>query len=249
MPQFSRKNATVAGATLSVKAVVDTHARSYAVRCVDWGRLAYEEALVRQRELVRSRLAGSAVDTIVCVEHPPTITLGRHAPATDVLLDHDELSARGISLVRTDRGGRATYHGPGQAVIYPVVELEPLGLGVKGWVCLLESILIETLSAYGIAGQREAGRPGIYVGPAKVASVGLRVVRGISYHGVSINVAPDVSGFETIVTCGVGGQRVTSLALLGASGASREEVSRRFSGRLAAALEAAAARTSPGSCR
>ncbi len=226
----------------------NTRSASYVVGRVSWGRLAYGEALERQRRLVEARLLGEVADTIAAVEHPPTITLGRHAPAADVRLSPGDLAQRGICLVRTDRGGRATYHGPGQAVIYPVVALEPLRLGVKNWVCLLEKTIIDTLAAYGIAGQRQPGRPGIYVGSAKIASVGLRVVRGISYHGVSINVAADLSGFDAIVTCGVSGQPLTSLALQGANRATVEEVSRRFALGLSAELEAVAARARSSGC-
>jgi lipoyl(octanoyl) transferase len=203
-----------------------------------WGKLAYGESLARQHRYVDLRRRGSIVDTIVSVEHPPTITLGRHAPTDDILFDRGELAARGIELVRTDRGGRATYHGPGQAVVYPIVAITERALGVKRWVALLEDALLETLAATGVSARCVAGRPGLWAGEAKIASVGLRVARGVSYHGVSLNVGLDVSGFDCIVTCGVVGQRVTSIAAESGATPPVEQVSARLSRAIADRLEA-----------
>lgn len=179
---------------------------------IAWGRLDYGAALERQLQLWDRRLSGLTTDTLVIVEHEPVITLGRHAPQDDILLDRATLDARGIAVVRSDRGGRATYHGPGQAVVYPIVGIAERGMGVKDWVAMLEGALGETLKSYGIEGRTIRGRPGIWVGDAKIASLGLRVARGVSYHGVSINVERRaVEGFAHIVTCGVADQRVTSI--------------------------------------
>jgi lipoate-protein ligase B len=177
-----------------------------------WGCVPYAEALARQLELVAARQAGTPPDTLVAVEHSPTITLGRHASAGDVLLDRRALAARGIALVRSDRGGRATYHGPGQAVVYPIVDVAARGLGAKAWVALLEDSILEVLGGLGVAGQRHPGSPGVWAGGGKIASLGLRIARGVSYHGVSLNVELDVSAFDYILTCGVAGERVTSVA-------------------------------------
>ena len=125
---------------------------------VDWGRLSYRSALARQRAAAADRRAGRCGDLIVRVEHPPTITLGRHAPSDDLLLDERVLARRGIDVVRSDRGGRATYHGPGQVVVYPIVAIGDLGLGVRAWVELLEQALLETLRAFAIDGHLVAGR-------------------------------------------------------------------------------------------
>jgi lipoate-protein ligase B len=181
-------------------------------RVVAWGRLDYSAALARQLELWEQRRAGRVPDTLAVVEHGPVITLGRHAPRDDILLDHAALQARGIAVARSDRGGRATYHGPGQAVVYPIVGIAERGMGVKDWVALLEAALTETLKSYGVEGRTVEGRPGIWVGDGKIASLGLRVARGVSYHGVSINVERrSVEGFAYIVTCGIADQRVTSI--------------------------------------
>jgi lipoate-protein ligase B len=187
------------------------------VKVARWGRVEYAEARRRQVELVERRARGEAADLIVVVEHPAVITLGRHAPADDILCDREALARAGIALVRSDRGGRATYHGPGQAVIYPIVAIAEHGLGVKSWVALLEDSLLETLCGFGVTGRRICGQPGIWTGEgdvasSKIASIGLRVTRGVSYHGVSINVTRESkSGFAHIVTCGIRDQKVTSI--------------------------------------
>jgi lipoyl(octanoyl) transferase len=181
-----------------------------------WGEVPYDEALARQLDLHARRLAGEAPDTLVLVSHPATFTLGRQAPEADIVLDQAELSRRGIAVARSDRGGRATYHGPGQVVLYPIVAIAELGLGVKDWVCLLESALIDTLADYGVEGHRREGTAGIWTGAdeateSKIASLGLRVARGVSYHGVALNTGLDASVFDCIVTCGVRGERVTTI--------------------------------------
>ena len=188
-----------------------------------WGEVRYEDALARQLDLHARRVCGAAPDTLVLVTHPPTFTLGRRAPEDDVVLDRVELARRGVAVVRSDRGGRATYHGPGQVVLYPIIGIADRGLGVKDWVCLLESALIDTLADYGVRGQRHPATAGIWTvaeptdasaarGEAKIASLGLRVSRGVSYHGVALNTGLDASIFDCIVTCGVRGERVTTLA-------------------------------------
>jgi len=202
-----------------------------------WGRLSYEEALERQIRTAAERRAGRCGDLVVAVEHPPTVTLGRHAPAGDILLDQRLLADRGIALVRSDRGGRATYHGPGQAVVYPIVAIGELGLGVRAWVELLERALLATLKEHGIAGRLIAGQPGVWTERGKIASIGLRIAEGISYHGVSLNVGLDVSGFDCIVACGVPGQKVTSIAAESATVPSLEELSERLCRTIADEIE------------
>ena len=199
---------------------------------VAWGFLDYALALDRQRELWQRRVRGEGRDTIAIVEHPAVVTLGRHAPSTDILASEAALRQQSIAVVRSDRGGRATYHGPGQAVVYPIVAIGARGIGVKSWVDLLESALLQTLDSFGIHGLICAGRPGAWVQGKKIASIGLRISRGVSYHGVSLNVDKRaLDGFAHIVTCGMAGQPVTSLAdeLGGDASAVRvENVAARF---------------------
>lgn len=174
--------------------------------------MPYKAALERQQVLADERARGVGTDRICAVEHPPTVTLGLNAPAEDILLDRAELARRGVEIVRADRGGRATYHGPGQAIVYPIVKIDELGLGARRWVSVLEDALRSVLQDFGVQARCRAGNPGLWVQNAKIASIGLRVRRGVSYHGVSLNVGLDVSGFDCIVTCGVAGQSVTSIA-------------------------------------
>ncbi|HEY2774151.1 MAG TPA: lipoyl(octanoyl) transferase LipB [Candidatus Binatia bacterium] len=180
-----------------------------------WGVVEYQAALARQLELHARRVAGQIGDVLVLVAHPPTFTLGRHAPEADIVLNRAELERRGIVVARSDRGGRATYHGPGQVVLYPIVSIADLGLGVKDWVCLLEGAVLATLAGFGVTGHRRASTAGIWTAPeggSKIASLGLRISRGTSYHGIAINTGLDASVFDCIVTCGVRGERVTTIA-------------------------------------
>ncbi len=182
------------------------------MRLSDWGSIGYAEALARQTTLA-SEVAGRQVpETIISCQHPPTITLGRHAPASDVLASARELGRRGIEMVRSDRGGRATFHGPGQAVVYPVVRLADHGLSVVSWVAMLEDLMALRLERSGIAVDKRPEGPGLWAGGGKIASIGLRVVRGVSYHGLAVNVSLDVSSFDCIVTCGAAAAAVTDIA-------------------------------------
>lgn len=220
--------------TANDASLVEAASGGESVRIEQWGVVAYEEAFRRQLELHARRVAGEVPDTLVVVFHPPTFTLGRHAPAEDVVLDEAELSGRGIAIARTDRGGRATYHGPGQVVLYPIVSLDDLGVGVKDWVCLLESALIDTLADYGIPGHRRPGTAGIWTGEdesaSKIASLGLRISRGVSYHGVALNTGLDASIFDGIVTCGVRGERVTTIAEMTGKRPDDDGVARKLAG-------------------
>lgn len=197
-----------------------------------WGTVAYDDAFCRQLELHRKRVAGEVADTLVIVSHPPTFTLGRHAPETDVVAEQEELARRGIVVTRSDRGGRATYHGPGQVVLYPIVSIEELGIGVKDWVCLLEGALLDTLADYGIHGHRRPATAGIWTGDddaaGKIASLGLRISRGVSYHGIALNTGLDASVFDGIVTCGVRGERVTTIEAMTGRAPDDDEVARRL---------------------
>ena len=209
-----------------------------AVRIEHWGSVPYGEALRRQRQLCRMVGDGLEPATVVSLEHPPTLTLGRHAPNSDIVVGGAELDRRGIELLRSDRGGRATYHGPGQAVVYPIVRLADFRLGVRSWVSLLEEAVVELLAGEGIRGRRRRETAGVWVGEDKISSIGLRIVRGVSYHGVSLNVDLDVSGFDCIVTCGAPGQTVTDMTTHGALPATATEVSGRLAQAIGESLEA-----------
>jgi lipoate-protein ligase B len=203
-----------------------------------WGRLGYLEALERQIALADAVAAGKCGDTLVLVEHPPTITLGRHASEADLVAAPAVRSARGIETVRSDRGGQATYHGPGQLVMYPIVNIARRCLGVKNWVWLLQQSLLDVVASYGATGVGRSDQPGVWVGGAKIASIGLRVARGVSYHGVALNVELDVSGFDCIVPCGVVGARITSLAAVSPGSPTVEDAAARLVGAISRRLEA-----------
>ena len=148
-------------------------------------------------------------DEIWLLEHPPVFTLGMNADPSHVL------GAGDIPVVRIDRGGQVTYHGPGQLVAYPLVDLRRAGLGVRDLVSALENAVIRLAAADGIEAATRAGAPGVYVGAAKLASVGIRIRRGASYHGLAVNVNMDLAPFARINPCGYAGLAMTQLASLG----------------------------------
>jgi lipoate-protein ligase B len=150
---------------------------------------------------------------VIATEHDPVVTLGRRAGAGDCLVPPAELARRGIAVRVTERGGLATYHGPGQLVLYPIVDVRPRG--VRRFVGLLEAAALAVVDAAGLAGETRPGTPGVWVGAAKVAAVGVRVSRGITSHGVAINLTNDVTPFAWILPCGVPDARAGALAGLG----------------------------------
>jgi lipoyl(octanoyl) transferase len=160
------------------------------------------------RDFTDHRGPGTA-DELWLLEHPPVFTLGQ-AGRTQHLLDTGD-----IPVLQVDRGGQVTYHGPGQLIAYPLLDLRRAGLGVKRLVALLEGAVIELLAGYGIGASTQAGAPGVYVETAKVASLGLRVRRGCSFHGLALNLDLDLEPFSRIDPCGHPGLAVTSLERLG----------------------------------
>lgn len=182
------------------------------LRFLDLGVIDYDAALLQQRELVRDRIAGRAPDTVLLVEHPPTITLGRAADRRHVLLAPDQLAARGVSLRESDRGGDVTFHGPGQLVGYPIVDLGCRGRDIHRYLRDLEQALIDALAELTIKAERVAGRTGVWVGDRKIAAIGVKVTRWVTSHGFALNVSPDLSGFTLIVPCGIRDRGVTSVS-------------------------------------
>lgn len=175
--------------------------------------VAYLEAVAAMEERVAAIRAGRAPERVWLVEHPPLYTAGTGARPAD-LLDPDRFPVHA-----TGRGGQYTYHGPGQRVAYVMLDLTRRGGDLRAYVCDLESWIIETLARFGIAGERRAGRIGIWVarpgGEAKIAAIGVRVRHWVSYHGIAINLDPDLSHFDGIVPCGIAEHGVTSIAAVG----------------------------------
>ncbi len=188
-------------------------ARTLAVRYP--GRLRYGEGVALQEELVRRRRDDLLDDTLLLLEHAHVITLGSSGRDRHVLHSRAELEARGIELHRAGRGGDATYHGPGQLVGYPILDLKPDRKDLHAYLRALEEVLLRTLAAFGIRGRRDSSATGVWVDEAKVAAIGIRVSSGwITSHGFALNVDTDLSYFGAIVPCGLAGRPVTSLARL-----------------------------------
>jgi lipoyl(octanoyl) transferase len=180
------------------------------------GRVPYADALAIQRSLVEDRRAGRIGDTLLLVEHPHVLTLGVRGDGgrSHILASDEMLASRGIEVHETGRGGDITYHGPGQIVGYPIVDLNPDRRDVHRYVRDLETVLIRTAADYGIAAGRIEGLTGVWVGNEKLAAIGVRIARWITSHGFAFNVATDLAQFDLIVPCGIADRGVTSLGRL-----------------------------------
>ncbi len=173
------------------------------------GRLEYGAALALQERLVAEVAAGETPEQVLLVEHDPVYTLGRGADAADL---GDAAQRLGVPVFRVGRGGGATYHGPGQLVAYPIVRLRAGGRDVHGYVRALERALVATCDRLGVAAHLRDGLTGVWAGEGKIASIGIGVRRGVAYHGLALNVCPDLSYFAAIVPCRMRAMPLTSLA-------------------------------------
>ncbi len=209
--------------------------RSFAAHWL--GRVAYAEAHALQERLLAARVAGAIGDTLLLLEHPPVVTFGRSAKATNVLVAPDELRARGVDLHETARGGDVTYHGPGQLVAYPIFDLRPDRCDVRRYVRDLARVMIDLAAAYGVGASfiegdaklvgvwAEEASPSAWAGdprseggarrPAKIGAIGVRISRWVTMHGFAFNVSTDLAAFGMIVPCGIREYGATSLAALG----------------------------------
>ena len=191
--------------------------------------LPYSPVLAWQEELVRARLAGSIPDTLLLLQHTPVITLGRRGRREHLLASDDLLARAGIELSAAPRGGDITWHGPGQLVAYPIVQLSR-GAGAHGHLDALQTAAIATARAFGVDARHDPRMSGAWCDGGKLAAIGFKVTRGVASHGLALNVNPDLAAFTLIHGCGLVGQPVTSLAeALGErSCPSMEEVARRM---------------------
>ncbi len=193
--------------------------------CLFLGRIGYAEATALQERLARClKERGDEGEHLLLLEHPPVITLGRSAREADVLLGEAELRALGVSVARTDRGGQVTYHGPGQLVGYPILNLYPDRRDVARYLRDVEEVLIRTLARFGIDAGRAPGLTGVWVGEEKIAAIGVHLSRWVTTHGFALNVTTDLSHFDLIVPCGLRKRSVTSMARLLARPVRLEEV-------------------------
>jgi lipoate-protein ligase B len=229
------------------------------------GRIDYRTAWQLQHDLVEARAAGAAPDTLLLLEHDAVLTLGRHADPANVLASGEELEARGIETIRVERGGEVTYHGPGQLVAYPIVQLAESGLLLRPFVHALEAAMVDTATSFGVPAERRDGYPGCWVDPQgaagpprKLGALGLRVEHGVTYHGIALNITTRLADFELIDPCGLTGITVTSIAReSGWSGVAAEpstssvaSAAERFAAALALRLdEAIAASAGPARAR
>jgi lipoate-protein ligase B len=173
--------------------------------------MAYGTAWALQRALVAARQAGRIQDVVLLLEHPPVITIGRAGRSANLLVPRSQLAAQGFEVFDVERGGDVTYHGPGQLVGYPVVDLRALDEDVVRYVRSLEGALVDALRQFGITAARARGYPGVWVGDAKIAAIGVAVKRRVTMHGFALNVAPNLDHFAVINACGLG-KPVTSMA-------------------------------------
>lgn len=181
------------------------------------GRTDYREGLALQKRLAADRADRAIPDQLLLLEHPAVLTLGRASDPVHIRADATDLARRGIEVVRVERGGEVTYHGPGQLVAYPIVRLADRGLMVRPLVRALEAALATTCAALGVAAGRREGHPGCWcdadgTDPRKIGALGLRIERGVSYHGIALNVTVDLDDFDLIDPCGMPDVTSTSIA-------------------------------------
>jgi lipoyl(octanoyl) transferase len=193
----------------------ESHDDPLAIRWL--GRIAYREAWALQKELAEARANDAIGDQLLLLEHDPVLTLGRYADEAHVRASEADLRARGIEVIRVERGGEVTYHGPGQLVAYPILQLSKRGLFLRPLVRALEAAMIETCGAFGVRADRRDGHPGCWCAidtdnPRKIGALGIRVQRGVSYHGIALNLTVDLADFELIDPCGMPEVDSTSIA-------------------------------------
>jgi len=185
--------------------------KGIALLLLNLGRESYGRAWELQHQLVRARQEGRLDDILILLEHDPVITLGRSADARHILVAPEVLQRQGIEVRQIERGGDVTYHGPGQLVGYPILLLEAHHLGVSAYMHALEEVLIRTLLDFRLTAVRRQGLIGVWVQGEKIAALGARIERGVTYHGFALNVAPNLEHFSLIVPCGLTDVQVTSI--------------------------------------
>lgn len=192
------------------------------------GRIAYPDAVALQQKLVQDRFEEKIDDILLILEHPPTITLGRFARPQNILAPPEILAERGIAVHASNRGGDVTFHCPGQLVVYPIMNVRKRPGFLRGYISDLEETALRVLMTYGIAAERWPEHPGLWVNGNQIGAIGLQLSRGISMHGLALNVNPDLKSFEVINLCGLPGKVATSIAGELGHAVSTEDVERRL---------------------
>ncbi len=200
------------------------------------GLQPYDPVHALQRRLAEARRWERVPDVLILVEHEPVITLGRRGKEEHILAPAEVLAKEGILVRRVERGGDVTYHGPGQLVAYPIVHLASHHLGISEYMHLLEQAILDTLADYGLAAHRREGYIGVWLGLKKIASLGVRVARGVTYHGLALNVSPEMRHWGYIIPCGIPDATVTSIARELPAPPPMAEVKERLTRHLAALL-------------
>jgi lipoate-protein ligase B len=191
--------------------VIDQANTTHLVELIDLGRIRYGAALELQRAAHDKRAAGTRGDALFFCEHEPVITMGKSGKSHNLLVSKPELERRGVDYFEVERGGDLTFHGPGQLVGYPVFRLARLR-EVQGFVRRMEAALIEAIAAFGVRGEQRADHAGVFVGPAKIASIGAAVRAGVTLHGFALEVCTDLDYYRLINPCGMPGIETTSIA-------------------------------------
>ena len=206
---------------------------------VPLGRVAYEEALELQRHIARDRISGAlAQDVLLLVEHPPVVTLGRASKGKHLIASPEFLRSKGVELFEVERGGDVTFHGPGQLVGYPIVDLKRHRLDLHWYLRKIEEALINTLADYDIVAERNPSFTGVWTKGKKIASIGVHARDWVTWHGFALNVTTDLSYFDLMVPCGIDGVVMTSIAReLGTDDVSMQDVIERVSAKFAAAFD------------
>lgn len=176
------------------------------------GQIDYWEAYNIQKRLWSRKIENGAADAVLLLEHPPTFTIGKSGKLENLLRTKEELEEEGIPLFFSDRGGDITYHGPGQLVVYPIIDLRSRGKDIHRYINDLEEVLIRTLADFSIEARRDAKHVGVWVDDEKIAAIGVRIKRWITMHGFAINVNPNLEHFSYINPCGIVDKGVTSIA-------------------------------------
>jgi lipoyl(octanoyl) transferase len=200
-----------------------------ALEVIRWGRLRYAEGLARMEARLAARMRGEVPDALFLLEHEPVLTLGRRARRENILASPELLAARGIEVFETGRGGDVTYHGPGQVVGYPVIDLSPDRRDVRRYVADLEQVMIDVCGSYGLEAGRVEGLTGVWLeGQRKVGAIGVRISRWHTSHGFAFNVAEGLDAFRLIVPCGIADRGVTSLSAELGRAVALDEVTERL---------------------
>ena len=183
----------------------------------DLGLVPYGEALELQYRLADEVRAGERPDTVLFLEHAPVFTLGKRGGRENLTVSDNFLAAREVVVCETERGGNITYHGPGQLVVYPIINLKATGLGVADYVERLETVMLRTAADWGVRAERNAKNRGVWIGNNKLGSIGIAVKRGMAIHGLALNVTTDLTPFDWINPCGLTDVGIISLAMAGAA--------------------------------